>query len=75
MYFIGIKEGIHPCGNSGTLITHYKAEHKRRETAQRFAAAYSLTEVYGLQAYPQTLCEMNNAEFTNYIRRNCKRYV
>ena len=75
MYLIGIKKGTHPCGNAGTLITHYKAEYKLRETAQRFANMYSLDEVYGLHAYSQKLCEMNNAEFVNYIRRSCKRYV
>lgn len=75
MYLIGIKKDVHPCGNAGTLITHYKAEYKLRETAQRFAAMYALDEVYGLQLYTQNLCEMNNAEFTNYIRRACKRYV
>lgn len=75
MYLIGIKEGIHPCGNTGTLITHYKAEYKIKETAQRFANMYSLNEVYGLQSYPQKLCEMDNAEFVNYMRQNCKRYV
>lgn len=75
MYLIGIKKGIHPCGNAGTLITHYKAEYKIKETAQRFANMYSLDEVYGLQLYPQKLCEMDNAEFVNYMRRNCKRYV
>lgn len=75
MYLIGIKDGVHPCGNTGTLITHYITEHKLRETARRFAAMYDLSEVYGLQTYPQTLCEMNNAEFTKYIRRNSKRYI
>ena len=75
MYLIGIKKGIHPCGNSGTLITHYKAEYKIRETAQRFADMYSLTEVYRLNIYPQQLCEMNSADFVNYLRRNCKRYI
>ena len=75
MYLIGIKNGVHPCGNSGTLITHYKAQYKLREMAQRFAAMHSLDEVYGLQLYPQTLCEMNNAELVDYMRRNCKRYV
>ena len=75
MYLLGVKEGIHPCGNSGTLITHYKAEYKIRETADRFAAMHSLTEVFGLQLYPQRLCEMNNTDFVNYLRRNGKRYV
>lgn len=75
MFLIGIKNNVHPCGNAGTLITHYKAEYKIRETAQRFAAMHSLNEVYGLQLYPQKLCEMNNAEFTEHIRRNCKRYI
>ena len=75
MYLIGIRDGVHPCGNAGTLITHYKAQYKLRETAQRFAAMHSLTEVYGLQEYPQKLCEMDNTEFVNYMRRNCKRYA
>lgn len=75
MYLIGIKKDIHPCGNSGTLITHYKAEYKIRETAQRFAAMHSLTEVFGLNVYPQKLCEMDSAEFVTYIRRNGKRYI
>ena len=75
MYLIGIKKGVHPCGNTGTLITRYKAEYKLKETAQRFATMYGLDEVYGLQSYPQKLCEMSNGEFVNYIRRKCKRYI
>jgi hypothetical protein len=75
MYLIGIKKDVHPCGNAGTLITHYKAEYKLRETAQRFAKMYSLEEVYGLQQCPQKLCEMDNTEFVNHVRRNCKQYV
>jgi len=74
-YLIGIKKGVHPCGNDGTLITRYKSEYKRRETAQRFAAKYALDEVYGLQVYSQKLCEMEPAEFIDYIRRNCKRII
>ena len=77
MYLIGIKKGVHPCGNAGTLIAHYKAEYKHKEIAQRFAAMYDLDEVYGLQVYvyPQKLCEMNNSDFVDYVRQNCKRYV
>ena len=75
MYLIGIKDGVHPCGNTGTLITHYITDSKLRETAQRFAAMYSLAEVYGLRVYPQRLCEMDNTDFVNYIRRNCKQYI
>lgn len=74
-YLIGIKKGVHPGGNTGTLGTRYRSEYKLRETAQRFAAMYALDEVYYLEAYPQRLCEMEIAEFVNYIRRNCKRYV
>ena len=73
-YLIGIKKDI-PGGNTGALITRYKSEYKRRELAQRFAAMYNLEEVYCLEAYPQKLCEMEPAEFVDYIRRNCKRYV
>lgn len=75
MYLIGIKKDVHPCGNSGTLITHYKAEYKLKEIAQQFANMYSLDEVYGLQVYPQKLCEMDNTEFVDHVRLNCKRYV
>ena len=75
MYLIGVRNGVHPCGNAGTLITHYKAQYKLREIAQRFAAMYNLDEVYGLQVYPQKLCEMENAEFVDYLRQNCKRYA
>ena len=75
MYLIGIKNGVHPCGNAGTLISHYKAQYKLKETAQQFAAMHALTEVYGLQIYPQKLCEMNNSEFVDHVRRNCKRYI
>lgn len=75
MHLIGIKDGVHPCGNTGTLITHYITDSKLRKTAQRFAAMYDLSEVYGLQVYPQRLCEMDNTDFVNYIRRNGKRYI
>ena len=75
MYLIGIKKDVHPCGNTGTLITHYKAEYKLRETARRFATMYSLDEDYGLQVYPQKLCEMDNTEFVKHLRLNSKRYV
>ena len=75
IYLIGIKKGVHPCGNAGTFITRYKAQYKLKKIAQRFAAMYNLDEVYRLDIYPQNLCEMNNTEFTEYIRRNCKRYV
>lgn len=74
-YLIGIKKGVHPCGNAGTFITHYKAEYKLKEIARQFAAMYSLDEVYGLQVYPQKMCEMENVEFVDHVRRNCKRYV
>jgi len=74
-YLIGVKKGVHPLGNGGTFITRYKAEYKIRETAQRFAAMYKLEEVYGLKDYSQKLCEMDNTEFVDYIRQNCKRYV
>jgi hypothetical protein len=74
-YLIGIKNGVHPGGNTGTLVTRYRSEYKRRELAQRFAAMYALDEVYCLKVYSQKLCEMEPAEFVDYIRRNCKRYV
>ena len=75
MYLIGIRDGVHLCGNAGTLKTNYKAQYKLKEAAERFATMYSLSEVYGLNIYPQELCEMNNAEFVKYIRLNGTRYV
>ena len=75
MYLIGIKNGVHPLGNTGTLITRYKAPYKIKETAQRFAAMYSLTEVYGLHSYPQKLCELSNNEFVNYVRQHGIKYL
>ena len=75
IYLIGIKKSVHPCGNTGTLITHYKAEYKIKEAANRFAAMYGLDEVYGLQVYPQKMCEMNNSEFVDHLRRTGRRYV
>ncbi len=75
MYLIGIKKGYHPCGNAGTLVTRYKAQYKLKEIAQRFRTMYNLDEVYYLEVYPQKLCEMDNIEFVNYIRRNCKQYA
>lgn len=75
MYLIGIRNGVHPCGNAGTFITDYKAEYKLKEIAYRFARMYSLSEVYGLSVYPQELCELDNTSFVNYIRLNGTRYV
>lgn len=75
MYLIGIKKGVHPCGNNGTFITRYIAEYKIREIAQRLATMYALDEVYGLREYSQKLCEMDNSEFVDHVRRNCKRYA
>ena len=73
MYLIGIRNGVHPCGNAGTIITDYKAQYKIKELANGFASMNNLDEVYTLQVYPQKLCEMNNAEFVDYVRRNCRR--
>ena len=75
MYLIGIRNNMHPCGNTGTLITKYKAPYKIIETARQFATMYNHTEVYGLDSYPQKLCEMNNKDFINYIRQHGTRYV
>lgn len=75
MYLIGIKNGVHPCGNAGTLITRYKAPYKIKETAERFATMYNHTEVYGLTSYPQKLCELNNNEFVKYVKEYGTQYV
>lgn len=75
MYLIGVKKGVHPMGNSGTLITRYKSTQKIKDTAKRFAKMYNLDEVYYLKIYPQELCEMSNVEFVNYVRQNGKCYI
>jgi hypothetical protein len=75
MYLIGIKNGVHPLGNTGTLITRYKAPYKIKETAKRFATMYNHTEVYGLHAYPQKLCELENKDFINYVKQHGIQYV
>ena len=75
MYLIGIRNNVHPCGNTGTIISRYKAPYKIIETARRFATMYNHTEVYGLDSYPQKLCELNHEEFINYVRQNGTRYV
>lgn len=75
MYLIGIKNGVHPLGNTGTLITRYKAPYKIREIAQGFATMYALDEVYGLKMYPQKLCELTGKEFVEYVRLHGTRYV
>ena len=75
MYLIGIRNGVHPCGNAGTIITRYKAPYKIKEIAQRFAAIYGLDEVYSLKMYPQKLCELENIEFINYVREHGTRYI
>jgi hypothetical protein len=75
MYLIGIKDNCCPAGNTGTLITQYKAEYKIRETAASFAKMHSHDEVYRLDHYPQRLCEMTGSDFVSYVRKNCKRYI
>lgn len=75
MYLVGIKNGVYPCGNAGLFKVRYKREYKIKQAADRFAAMYNLEEVYGLRIYSQKLCEMNNTEFVNHVRQNCKRYV
>ncbi len=75
MYLIGIKNSVHRLGNTGTLITRYKAPYKIKEVALIFAKMYKHEEVYGLTSYPQELCELNNNEFVEYVRLHGTRYV
>lgn len=72
-YLIGLKNGYHRLGNTGTLITHYKAPYKLKETALYFATMYKHDAVYLLEEYPQRLSEMNSDDFVKHIRTNCKR--
>lgn len=74
-YLIGIREGIHPLGNSGSFITRYKSEHKIEEVAKNLANFCNLDEVYLIKTYTQKMCEMTNSEFVDFIRKNGKRYV
>jgi hypothetical protein len=50
------------------LITHYKARHKIREAASRFAKMHKHSEVYGLCIFPQFVCEMDRAAYADYVR-------
>ena len=73
MYLIGIKKGIHPLGNAGTLITRYKSVYKIKEVAKNFKKMNQLDEVFLIETYPQKLCELSMNEFVDYIRKNGKK--
>ena len=75
MYLIGIKNGVHPSGEEGTLSTKCRPWYELYEIAQEFAAKYNLDAVYGMMVYPVDYREMSNPEFVHHVRKNCKRFV
>lgn len=75
MYLIGIKNNTNPCGNEGTLITHYKMNSKITEVANNFKKMYNHDEVYSSDIYTQKMCEMTGKDFVEYVRIHCKRIL
>lgn len=74
-YLIGIKNNKHIVGNTGTLITRYKAKYKLKELANNFAKMYRHDEVYLIYPYTQKMCEMNHEQFIDYIRKTGERLI
>ena len=75
MYLIGIKDGKSPCGNDGTLITHYKARYKIMEVATRFKRMYNHDNVYLIRDYTQRACELTGDAFTEWVQSTGERLL
>jgi hypothetical protein len=56
------------------MKTSFKSESMRDHIAELFAAQYGHTEVYLISDFTQKMCEMDNDEFVEHVRRNGKRY-
>mgnify|MGYP001285301539 CR=1 FL=1 len=68
MYLLGIdKNGLHGCGMSYSMITHYKSLRKQKEIAEYFKKQNNLTSVYGIVNYTQKMCEMSGKEISEHI--------
>ncbi len=75
MYLIGIKNGGSPCGNSGTLITHYKARYKIMEVATNFKKMYKHDHVYLIRNYTQKACELSPGAFVDWVKTTGERLL
>ena len=68
MYLIGFKDGYNKPGNSGTIITRYKALYKIKEVSSMLLK-HGNDEIYMLYSYPQRFCEMDQKEFYQAVKR------
>lgn len=66
-YFIGVKDGMHLCGNAGTQRNHYVQQSKIHQTAETMAKMYNLDQVWLIHTYTQRMCEMEPDEFVEYL--------
>lgn len=67
-YLIGIQDGVHLAGNSGTLITNYRRADKLQALACGMKQMHKLDEVWRINLYTQRMCEMDNDTFVQHIR-------
>lgn len=72
MYLLAISDcGRHHCGSD---YTHQIASRNDMDFYYRAAQMAKITkgikEVWGMRVYTQQMCEMDNAQFVNHIRRN-----
>lgn len=69
MYLVGIVDGKHPCGNTGTIKVSNRSHRYIKGIAERFGAMNALDMVYGIPTYTQHMCEMENAKFTETVKK------
>ena len=70
MVFIGFREGIMPCGNTGMTQCPWRVEWYRQKHAYDFAIGNDLDEVFIIENFTQKMCEMNASELRKYVLRN-----
>lgn len=75
MYLMGIRGGDIPCGNDGTLITHYKARYKIMEVARKFKRMFNHDEIYLIRDYTQKACELTGDAFTEWVQSTGERLL
>ncbi len=74
-YLIGIKDGVSPCGNNGTTITHYKARYKIMEVSRKFKRMFNHDEIYLIRHYPQKACELTGDAFVAWVKTTGERLL
>lgn len=72
-YLIGLKDGVHLAGNSGTIITSYRRADKLQALASSMKQMHNLDEVWRINLYTQRMCEMDNQSFVSHIRATGKK--